>query len=693
VPSHPDFGPRFELRGELGRGGMGVVYRAFDRHLGREVALKALLRSSDSRLQRLQREGQAVAALHHPGILRVHEHAEYAGQHFLVCELVEGARALDTVLGERDLRERIALVRDAASALGVAHEVGVVHRDVKPENLLVDSQGRLFVTDFGVAKIEGEQRLTQTGAMLGTPHFMSPEQVEGRRDQQGPASDVWSLGVVLYLALTGKLPFEGETFGELGYAIAHSTPSSPSAVAPHVDRRLATICLRALRKDPSDRYPTAAALAADLDAYLASAPRAATSARWLVGLGLLVAGLGGVALCYAEASPGDSLQRRDPPPRPPPEACPDPANMGGGSYEAWRQLRDPLPRYVQGQLLLREYPEHPAAAEVTEALERLRSSPTALAELESPSERGSADTWAWFEGETLVGVDRAGGVTRWDLASGRGGERVELPYGLQFACPAGPGTLFLNPAGAAVATLVLWSDTEPRDVDRRRVISASLTVSPGWLAAGAVDGKVLRFRRASLAAEPPLAGLSEPPAVIAIDPAEEIIVACGQRLAADMREADASTLVIWDLRSGERLVSISLRYRARVLAFAPTGDALYVGGSTGVVEVRDPRSAELRFALTRAPGASLFRPRAHEGSLRGILEIPGRRLVTLSRSPGGGSEGGSHQLRVWDLTRQTLIRELPDPQGSPTQLDVHPELGLVAVGTTAGNIELFALGE
>lgn len=689
----PDFGPRFELRAELGRGGMGVVYRAFDRQLGREVALKALLRSSDSRLQRLQREGQAVAALHHPGILRVHEHTEYAGQHFLVCELVEGARALDTVLGERDLRERIALVRDAAAALGVAHEVGVVHRDVKPENLLVDARGRLFVTDFGVAKIEGEQRLTQTGAMLGTPHYMSPEQVEGRRDQQGPASDVWSLGVVLYLALTGKLPFEGETFGALGYAIAHSTPSSPSAVAPQVDRRLATICLRALRKDPNARYPTAAALAADLDAYLASAPRSAGSTRWLVGLGLLAAALSAVAVCSAGASPRDSPQPRDAPPPPSPEAGDAPAVAGGASYQDWRQLRDPLMRYVQGRRLLRDRPDHPAAAEVSEALARLRSSPTALAELESPSERGSSDTWAWFEGETLVGVDRAGGVTRWDLISGQRGERVQLPYGVQFACPAGPGALLLHPADGAEASLVLRSGSDLRVIDRARIISASLTASPGWLAAGAVDGTVLRFRRSSLAAEPPLAGLSDPPSVIALDPADGIIAACGQRLAADMREADASTLAIWDLRSGERRVLSALRYRARVLAFSPTGDALYVGGSTGVVEVRDPRSAELRSSLTHSSGGSLFRPRAHEGSLRGIIEIPGRRLVTLSRSPGGGTEGGSHQLRVWDLTRETLLRELPDPRHSPIQLDVHAELGLIAVGTTAGTIELFALGE
>ncbi|MCA8923818.1 MAG: serine/threonine protein kinase, partial [Planctomycetes bacterium] len=283
-PRADALGPRFEVRGELGRGGMGIVYRAFDRQLGREVAVKLILNATGQRMQRLEREGQSLANLSHSGIVRVHEGGEHGGQPFLVCELVEGARTLDRVLPELSLRARLERVRDAAAALGAAHTVGVVHRDVKPENLLIDAGGRLFVTDFGLALVAGASRLTHTGALLGTPHYMSPEQVLGQRESQGPPSDVWSLGVVLYLALTDALPFEGENLGTLGYSIANDPAPAPSSRAPGLDRALDAICARALEKDPAQRYPHGGALAADLDAYLAGEGHAAGGGLRLAAL-------------------------------------------------------------------------------------------------------------------------------------------------------------------------------------------------------------------------------------------------------------------------------------------------------------------------------------------------------------------------------------------------------------------------
>jgi serine/threonine protein kinase len=261
------FGP-FELLGELGRGGMGAVYRARDPKAEREVALK-LIRDQDmspQRRQRFEREGQVTANLTHPGIVRVHSAGEVGDLLYLAYELVPGARELRDAFGERDLRGRAAWVRDAAEALGFAHARGVVHRDVKPANLLVDDQGRVRVADFGLAGARGLERLTQTGAVVGTPTHMAPEQLTGagEGDPIGPPADVWALGVVLYEALTGALPFAGENLIELAGAIARADFDLPRVVAPEVPADLEAVCVQALARDPSRRYPTGAELAADL---------------------------------------------------------------------------------------------------------------------------------------------------------------------------------------------------------------------------------------------------------------------------------------------------------------------------------------------------------------------------------------------------------------------------------------------
>jgi serine/threonine-protein kinase len=258
---------RYEVLEELGRGGMGVVYRAQELASAREVALKVVRGVPQAdRLQRFKREGDLVASLRHPGIVRVHAAGEMGGQPYLVYELVEGARPLDDVLPGLPLRERVALIAEVAVALGFAHQRSIVHRDVKPANILVDAAGRARLTDFGLATSAGVDRLTQSGAMLGTAHYMSPEQLVGHA---GPPTDVWALGVVLYSALTGEAPFPGPTWGELAAQIADAEPAPPRRWDPKLPRELEAICLRALAKTPEDRYPDGQALARDLDAYLA----------------------------------------------------------------------------------------------------------------------------------------------------------------------------------------------------------------------------------------------------------------------------------------------------------------------------------------------------------------------------------------------------------------------------------------
>lgn len=259
---------RYRVVEVLGAGGMGTVYRARDEQANREVALKVLASVAGISHERFAREGALTASLSHPGIMRVHSHGNLPdGSPYLVYELIEGARTLDEILPEQSLRGRIELLLEAAEALAFAHEHGVVHRDVKPENLLVDTEGRLRVADFGLAAAAGLERLTQTSAFVGTPLYMSPEQARGMSPI--PQMDVWSLGVVLFEALSDALPFAGTTVVELmGQLMTLSAAPSPRALKADVPKGLDAICGRALAPDLALRYPSARELANDLRAWL-----------------------------------------------------------------------------------------------------------------------------------------------------------------------------------------------------------------------------------------------------------------------------------------------------------------------------------------------------------------------------------------------------------------------------------------
>jgi serine/threonine-protein kinase len=292
----------------LGRGAMGAVYRARDEQAGRLVALKVPILSAESknRLPRLIREGQAAAALDHPGIVRVHAMGQAGGVPFLACELVEGARTLGELVDGWEPRRRVEAVRDVARALGHAHARGVIHRDVKEENVLVDAAGHVRVADFGLARLADVERLTMTGVMLGTPRAMAPEQVRGDPDGIGPHTDVWAVGVLLYRALTGRHPFEGGTIVELGRAIITADPPRPGELA-EVEPPFESVCLRALSSNPNERYPDGEAMARALDAALGEAPTRARRAPALLLAAASLALIGGVlALGWAATRPGPS---------------------------------------------------------------------------------------------------------------------------------------------------------------------------------------------------------------------------------------------------------------------------------------------------------------------------------------------------------------------------------------------------
>ena len=267
----------YELLEEIGRGGMGVVYRARQRPLDRTVALKLLLGgaySSEVMLRRFQIEAAAAAALHHPGIVAIHDYGECDGQPFYTMELMEG-RNLTEVCEGRPLEARRAAVylRAIGAAVQYAHERGILHRDLKPSNVLVDRDDRPRVADFGMAKrLDVDVGVTLTGQLVGSPNYAAPEQVSGRETDVGVATDVYALGALLYHLLTGRPPFLAATLEETLRLLHTAGPVAPRELNPGVTRDLETICLKCLAKESARRYATASAMVEDLDCFLEHRP-------------------------------------------------------------------------------------------------------------------------------------------------------------------------------------------------------------------------------------------------------------------------------------------------------------------------------------------------------------------------------------------------------------------------------------
>ena len=274
----------YELLEEIGRGGQGVVFRARQKSLNRTVALKVISLgqwASKAHLKRFRREAEAAASLDHPGIVPIYEVGERDGSCYFSMKFVEGGQ-LDEVTkrSPMSIRQVAELIAKVARTVHYAHEHGILHRDIKPGNILLDKKGEPHLTDFGLARlIESESTVTRTMEVMGTPSYMAPEQAVGNHAAVSSATDIYGLGAVLYQLLTGHPPFAGGTSYETIKLLLDTEPRQPRLWNAKIDRDLSTICLKCLEKDPQRRYSSALALAEDLERWLEYEPILAQT-RW-----------------------------------------------------------------------------------------------------------------------------------------------------------------------------------------------------------------------------------------------------------------------------------------------------------------------------------------------------------------------------------------------------------------------------
>jgi len=273
------FDGRYRIQRKLGAGGMADVYLAEDQELGRRVAIKILNSrhgNDDQFIERFRREAKNAAALNHPNIVSIYDRGEAEDTYYIAMEFLDGRTLKELIVGRGAAPINVAIeyARQILSALRFAHRHGIVHRDIKPHNALVDGDGRVKVTDFGIARA-GTSQMTETGSIVGTAQYLSPEQARG--GEVDPRSDLYSLGVVLYELLTGKTPFDGETPVEIAMKHLSTTPKPPSKLRPDVPRELDMVVMRALAKNPDERYQSADEMEADLERVARGARVSATT--------------------------------------------------------------------------------------------------------------------------------------------------------------------------------------------------------------------------------------------------------------------------------------------------------------------------------------------------------------------------------------------------------------------------------
>jgi eukaryotic-like serine/threonine-protein kinase len=311
------FDGRYRIQRKLGAGGMADVYLAEDQELGRRVAIKILNgrhANDDQFIERFRREAKNAAALNHPNIVSIYDRGEAEHTYYIAMEFLDGRTLKELIVsrGAAPINVAIEYARQVLAALRFAHRHGIVHRDIKPHNVLVDGEGRVKVTDFGIARA-GTSQMTEAGSIVGTAQYLSPEQARG--GEVDPRSDLYSLGVVLYELLTGKTPFDGETPVEIAMKHLSNAPKPPSKLRPEIPPALDKVVLRALAKNPDERYQGADEMEADLERVARGAPvSAATAATQVLPVPAAAAAAADPTSATMIAPPSPARSRGVPPP-------------------------------------------------------------------------------------------------------------------------------------------------------------------------------------------------------------------------------------------------------------------------------------------------------------------------------------------------------------------------------------------
>ncbi len=672
--------PGYEVLGELGRGGMGVVYKARQVALDRVVAVKMILAGSHAGAEeraRFRREAEAAARLHHPHVVQIYEVGEAEGRPYLALEYVDGGSLDRRTAGTPQPAAAAArLVETLAQAVQYAHERGIVHRDLKPSNVLLQesttgdtgdtgkdrsrhtnglvssSSGASVVhstipkiADFGLAKrLDGGPGPTQSGDLLGTPSYMAPEQAEGKSGTTGPATDVYGLGAILYELLTGRPPFKAETPLDTLLQVRSEEPVSPSQLQPHCPRDLATICLKCLHKEPRRRYPCAVALAEDLRRFLDGKPirarpvgAAERALKWArrhpattawMGLVVLLTGLGFTAVTWyalrAEERRREAEQA---------QFAAQQARAGAesalysqriaGAYREWQACS-----LEQAELLLRPY----------------------AGQEQPPWEWGYVHGLCHTDLLTLGG--HAGPVTSVvfspdgrRLASGSGGAAAAGAIRLW---DAATGRLLLTCQGrmAPVTGLAFHPDG-------RQLASAHAALTSG------IPGGVMLWDATTGEAIGPLTGLPGDVSSVAFSPDGRLLATAA---GGDVRLWDATTRreAAALSRDGGHAVSV---------AFSPDGHRLASGGPDGGLRIWDVATQQRLHRL----GGPL--------EIRSVAFSPDGRYLAADRK--------GHTVEVWDATRGVGLLTHPVHAGPVQSVTFRPDGLWLASADEAGLVQVY----
>jgi WD40 repeat protein/tRNA A-37 threonylcarbamoyl transferase component Bud32 len=703
--------PGYEILGELGRGGMGVVYKARQVKLRRLVALKMILAGAHARaddLVRFKAEAEAVARLQHPNIIQIYEVGEHDGLPYFSLEFCAGGSLAARLNGTPlPAPEAAQLIETLARAVHAAHQQQVVHRDLKPANILLTADGRPKITDFGLAKKLDEGGRTHTGEVMGTPSYMAPEQAAGRVAQVGFATDVYSLGAILYELLTGRAPFRAATPVETLHLVLHDDPVTPSRLQPHVPRDLETVCLKCLQKEPERRYSSALELAEDLQRFrsgesirarpVSLVERGVKWARQRPAVaGLLAAVVAVTALAFLVVA-GQLRQTEDARRRTAAALADRETQLyfnhialadrewltdHAGRVEELLALCPPDLRSWEWRYLrhlchceLLTLPGRDAVAfspdstrlAVAEGNDvHLRDARTGRDVVVLRGHRGRVTAVAFGPGGRVASASDDESVKVWD-ADGKA----------RYTCPGhadGAAAVAFSPDGRRLASatgglVLLWDAVTGARLRTLAghpdpVTSLAFSADGGELFSAGWDGVVRRWDVTGGRELARLEGHAGRVNGLVLRPDGRALASAG----------DDETIILWDPKTGRPLQTLAENGRkVTAVAFSPDGKVL----ASAAGDDFEPGEVKL-WDLARARPVRVYR--GHRGVVRGVAFAPdGRRLASADR----------HAVKVWDATQDQEERALRGDQGPLSCVAAGPDGRLLAAAGADGTVRLW----